>query len=232
MAHRSGERQMRSITVHQDQLEYVGLLAAPALDLVSQPDKVVSGLYHAFLGMHSGLADFQVENERGTAVADTVVVNLGRHGSYRFDYERIEWTNPGAGSWELDVSALARGESWLRSVIPSLKFQHHYFTYFAHCWIDGGPARDYLLSLQSPQLAGVGENQGTGLIFRANFPDHNWAIQMTVDHSNVVSTGLYVQFVTSIAADQIPHQETVRHIDTLFRQALSHLGLQLVRFVG
>jgi hypothetical protein len=223
---------MRSITVHQDQLEYVGLLTTPALDLLSHPEKVVSGLYHAFLGMHSGLVDFQVENESGTAVADTVVVNLGMHGSYRFDYERVEWTNPNAGTWELDVSALARGDSWLRSVIPGLKFQHHYFTYFAHCRIDEGSARDYLLSLQSPHLAGFGENQGTGLIFRASFPDQNWAIQLTVDHSNVVPTGLYVQCVSSIAVDQIPHQESVRHIDILFRKALSQLGLQLVRYVG
>lgn len=223
---------MRTITVHQDQLEYVGLLATPALGLLSLPDKGVSGLYYAFLGMHSGLADLVVEKEGSAAVADPIVVNLGTRGSYRFDYERIDWTSPGAGAMELDVSAVARGDSWLRSALPGLKFEHHYYTYFAHCWIDEGSARDYLLSLQSPSLAGFGENQGTGLIFHANFPDHHWAFQLTVDHSNVVPTGLYVQCVSSIAADQVPHQDTVRHIDARFRQALGQLGLELVRFVG
>ena len=222
---------MRSITVHQDQLEYVGLFATPAFGFLTQPDKVTSGLYYSFLGLHSGLSDFQIENP-GTGLARDVAVNLIERGTYRFTPERIEWTYPGAGKSELDVGVLARGDSWLRSALPELKFQHHYYTYFAHCWIDEGTARDFLLSLSSPQIAGFGENQGTGLIFHANFPDHNWATQITIDHSNVVPHGLFIQCVTGIMADHVSHAETVRYIDSQFRQALVQFGLTLVRFVG
>lgn len=223
---------MRSITVHQDQLEYVGLFATPAFGLLAQPDKVASGLYYAFVGLHSGLTNFQIEDDTGTALARPVAVNLGARGTYRFTYERIEWTYPGAGQTELDVAVLARGDAWVRSALPELKFQHHYYTYFAHCSIDQGSARDFLLSLSSPQLAGFGENQGTGLIFHANFPPHDWAIHITIDHSNVVPNGLYVQCVTAINGDAVSHQENVRYIDGLFRQALAQFGLILVRLVG
>ena len=222
---------MRSITVHQDQLEYVGLFATPAFGLLAQPDKVVSGLYHAFIGLHNGLSDFQVENAATGLTRDTSVTLLER-GTYRFTPERIEWTYPDAGSSDLDAGVLARGDSWLRSVLPELKFQHHYYTYYAHCRLDDGSARDFLLSLSSPHLAGFGENQGTGLIFHANFPDHNWAMQVTIDHSNVVPMGLFVQCVVAISTDYVPHADTVRHIDGLFRQSLVQLGLKLVRFVG
>lgn len=222
---------MRSITVHQDQLEYVGLFATPAFGLLGQPDKVVSGLYYAFLGLHSGLPEFQVENA-GTTLTHDVSVNLIGRGTYRFTPERIEWTYPGAGSSELDATVLARGEAWARSALPELKFQHHYYTYFAHCSFDEGSARDFLLSLSSPQLPGFGENQGTGLIFHAYFPDHNWSLQITIDHSNVVPTGLFVQCVTVIAANEVQHPHNVRYIDQLFRQALAGFGLNLVRLVG
>lgn len=222
---------MRSITVHQDQLEYVGLFAVPAFGLLTQPDRVVSGLYYAFTGLHAGLSNFQIDDD-GTGLSQDITVNLIDRGTYRFNPERVEWTYPGAGNSELDAGVIARGDSWLRSALPELKFQHHYYTYFAHCWLSEGSARDFLLSLSSPQLSGFGENQGTGLIFHANFPDHNWSMQITIDHSNVVPLGLFVHCVTAISGDYVPHSDTVRHIDGLFRQALTQLGLHLVRFVG
>lgn len=222
---------MRSITVHQDQLEYVGLFATPAFGLLAQPDKVVSGLYYAFLGLHSGLSGFEIENPEAALIHE-ISVGLIQRGTYRFTPERIEWTYPGAGSSELDATVLARGEAWLRSAVPELKFQHHYYTYFAHCSINDGSARDFLISLKSPHIAGFGENQGTGLIFHAGFPENGWVVQITVDHSNVVPGGLFVQCVTAITADPVQHQEIVRHIDVLFHQALTSLGLNLVRDVG
>lgn len=223
---------MRVITVGQDQLDYVGLLKAPAFGLLSQPDKVTSGLYYAFVGLHTGLSDFEVDNESSAQLNETLIVNLGQRGTYRFDYERIEWTLPNAGALELDASVLDRGDAWLRSTLPETKFQHHYYTYFAHCWIDEGTATDFLLGLSSPQLVGFGENHGTGLIFHVSFPTHKWSLQITVDHSNVIVGGLFVQLVSAIAVDQVPHQQTVRHIDDIFRKALAQLGLELVRHVG
>jgi hypothetical protein len=222
---------MRSITVHQDQLEYVGLFATPAFGLLAQPDTVVSGLYHAFLGLHSGLSEFQIESS-GTALARDISVSLTDRGTYRFTPERVDWTYPSAGSSELDAAVLARGEAWLRAAQPELKFQDHYYTYFAHCSIDQGSASEFLLSLASPHLPGLGENQGTGLIFHATFPEHGWAMQITIDHSNVVPAGLYVRCVTAITADHVQHPFIVRHIDELFRRALTSVGLTLVRFVG
>lgn len=223
---------MRTIQVVQDQLEYVGLFATPVFGLRSLREKVVSGLYNAFLGMHAGLSDFHVESDPALALPDTIAVNLTTRGTYRFHRERIEWTFPSAGGAEMDASVLERGDTWLRSALPALHFQTHYYTYLAHTWVLEGSAKEFLLSLDSPQLAGFGENLGTGLIFHAHFPDHAWSMQLTVDHSNVVSEGLFVQIVAAITADRVNHQETVRYIDKLFREGLERLGLRLDRFVG
>lgn len=223
---------MLAIQVSEDQLEYVGLFATPAFGLLSQPEQVVSGLYNAFLGMHSGLSDFEIESESQVPLSDTIVVNLASRGTYRFSSERIDWTFPNAGSTELDASVLDRADGWLRSAFPAANFQAHYYTYHAHTWVSDGSAREFLLGLGSPQLPGFGENQGTGLIFHANFPTRDWAIQLTVDHSNVVAEGLYLQIVATVGADQVNHQKTVRYIDKMFRESLTRLGLQLVRFVG
>lgn len=45
---------MHEIDIAQDQLDYVGLLAAPAFRLFTSPAALASGLYHAFQGFHSG----------------------------------------------------------------------------------------------------------------------------------------------------------------------------------
>lgn len=223
---------MPSIHVTQDQLEYVGFLSPPAFPLLSRPEQVVSGLYFAFVGLHSGLENFAVENDSQVPLSQIISVNLTDRGTYRFSSERIEWVFPEAGSWELDASVLSRGEAWLRSALPNLKFQSHYYTYFAHGWLLDGSAADFLVSLGSPELPGFGENQGTGLVFHANFPDHNWAIQLTVDHSNILPGALFVQIVTTVEGDRIDHAGTVRHIDALFHEGLKRLGLELERSIG
>lgn len=224
---------MLSLQVYQDQLEYVGLFAAPVFGLLSQREKVVSGLYHAFLGLHSGLGDFQVESEGTGTLSETIVVNLTNRGTYRFSSERIEWTFPGPGGRsEIDGSVLERGNAWLRSVSPGVTFQQHFYTYFAHAWVIGGSAAEFLIGLGSPYLPGFGENQGTGLIFHANFPDHDWSIQITIDHSNVAQDGLFVQILAVVTADQVNHQQTVERVDKLLRQSLDRLGLPLETAVG
>ena len=224
---------MLSLQVYQDQLEYVGLFAAPVFGLLSQREKVVSGLYHAFLGLHSGLTDFQVQGEEAGGLSETIVVNLTDKGTYRFGSERIEWAFPGPGGRsEMDGSVLDRGNAWLRSAVPSVTFKQHFYTYFAHAWVIGGSAREFLTGLNSPHLPGFGENQGTGLIFHANFPDHGWSIQITIDHSNVAADGLFVQILAVVNADNVNHQQTVRDVDRLLRESLERLGLPFAPGVG
>lgn len=224
---------MLSLQVYQDQLEYVGLFAAPVFGLLSQREKVVSGLYHAFLGLHSGLADFQIEGEAAGSLSEAIVVNLTDKGTYRFNSERVEWTFPGTiGRSEMEASVLDRGNAWLRSAVPSVTFKQHFYTYFAHAWVIGGSARDFLVGLNSPHLPGFGENQGTGLIFHANFPESGWSIQITIDHSNVAADGLFVQILAVVTGDNVNHQQTVGGVDRLLHQSLEHLGLPFTPGLG
>jgi hypothetical protein len=219
---------MRQLDIVDDQLEYVGLFATPAFRLFTSSAALASGLYHAFYGLHSGTDDITFEREPADPLRGSCAVDLGPEGTYRVSLERVEWERPDAWVRELNSSVLARGDTWLRSARPGAPLMHgHYFTYTAHASLDSGSARELLLGLGGPSLPGLGENDGTGLIFHARIsPDTS--IQFTIDHSHEVENGLFLELLAILKTDQIDYLRIGPWLLDTMHRAVRGLGLEII----
>jgi hypothetical protein len=223
---------MRQIEILQNQLDYVGLFAAPAFRLFANPAALASGLYHVFQGYHSGADDIRLEGDPAQPLRQTCAVDLGEHGSYRVSLERVEWMRPAAWSRELNSSILANGDSWLRSIVGNTLMHSHYFTYTAHASPLAGTARDAIIEMGGPSLPGFGESEGTGLIFHTKMPLGNHPVQFTVDHSHEVQDGLYFELVVSLEHDLIDYAQTGSWLLDTIHRAFHALGLVPVTGLG
>lgn len=223
---------MRQLEIVDDQLEYVGLFATPAFRLFTSSAAVASGLYHAFYELHSGTDDITFEREPTDPLRGSCEVDLGPEGTYKVSLERVEWERPDSWVRELNSSVLARGDTWLRSARPGAPLMHsHYFTYTAHASLNSGSARELLLGLGGPPLAGLGENDGTGLIFHSRIsPDTS--IRFTIDHSHEVEDGLFLELLAIMEADQIDYIAIGPWLLDIVHRAVSGLELEIVTGVG
>jgi hypothetical protein len=223
---------MRQLDIVNDQLEYVGLLAAPAFQLFANPATLASGLYHAFSGYHSGTDDITFEGEPTDPLRGSCEVDLGTNGTYKLSLERVEWVRPGAWAGELDSTVLARGDTWLRSLRMGGPVMHsHYFTYTAHTLPQSVTARELLLGMGGPSLPELGENEGTGLIFHSRIsPDTS--IQFTINQSHEVENGLFVELVAILGTDQIDYLQIGPWLRDILHRAAGGVGLEIVNGVG
>lgn len=223
---------MRQLDIVDDQLEYVGLLAAPAFRLFTSPTALASGLYHAFYGYHSGVDDITFEGEPADPLRGSCTVDLGPQGTYKLSLERVEWERSDPWTWELDSAVLAQGDAWLRSLRTGAPLMHsHYFTYTAHASSLSGTAREVLLELGGPSLPGLGENDGTGLIFHSRMsPDTS--IQFTIDHSHEVENGLFIELVAILETDQIDYLHIGPWLLDTVHRAVRGLELEIATGVG
>jgi hypothetical protein len=223
---------MRQLDIVQDQLEYVGLLAAPAFRYFTNPAVLASGLYHAFQGYHSGTDDITFEHDATHPLRQACTVDLGTFGSYKLSLERVEWARPGAWPWELNSSVLAAGDTWLRSIPAGGALMHsHYFTYTAHALPVSETARDLLLGLGGPTLSGFGESNGTGLIFHSQIAPGS-SFQLTIDHSHEVQNGVFIALVVIVERDQIDYLQVGHWLLGIIHQAARSLELEIVTGVG
>jgi hypothetical protein len=224
---------MRQLDIVHDQLEYVGLLSAPAFRLFSNPGALASGMYYAFQGYHSGTDDITFEGEPAQPLRQSCAVDLGSHGTYTVSLERVEWTRPDSWAWELDSSVLAQGDRWLRSLRADGGLMHsHYFTYTAHASSPSGTARDLLLAMGGPSLPGFGESDGTGLIFHSRTAPGDYPVQFTINHSHEVEDGLFIELVAILETDTIDYLKIGPWLLGLLRRAVGGVGLEIVTGVG
>lgn len=223
---------MRQLDIIDDQLEYVGLFAEPAFRLFTSPAALASGLYHAFYGHHSGVDDITFEGAPADPLRGSWVVDLGPQGTYKLSLERVEWERPDSWTWELDSAVLAGGDAWLRSLRTGAMLMHsHYFTYTAHASSLTGTASEVLLGLGGPSLPGLGQNEGTGLIFHSRISSDT-TIQFTVDHSHEVENGLFIELIAILERDQIDYLQIGPWLLDILRRAASGAGLEIVTGVG
>jgi hypothetical protein len=220
---------MRQLEIVQDQLDYVGLLAAPAFRLFSDRMALASGLYHAFQGYHSGVDSVTFESDPTQPLREVCEIDLDDYGAYKVTVERIEWTRLDAWTWALDCALLARGDAWLRSLRAGHAVMHsHYFTYTAHATTLLGVGRDLLLELGAPALRSLGESDGTGLIYHARLSPGNHPVQLTIDHSHEAPNGVYLELIVSLETDLLDYEKIGSWLLDILNRSIGELGLQVI----
>ncbi|CAA9349456.1 MAG: hypothetical protein AVDCRST_MAG68-3495 [uncultured Gemmatimonadetes bacterium] len=219
---------MNILDVQQAQLEYLAVLDRPAFPLWANVPGMMGGLYQAFEGLHSGLADLTLEGDGRDPLGRTIVVSLGEQGFFRVGYERVEAELPDYTEDELAAfpATLARGDRWLRTHWSAAVVQAHYLTLSIHGTLSEGSSADYLRSLSAIEL-GIGKSLGTGLIFHASLPTTGWDVHLTLDHSTVIEGGLFVQYVVTIGDDRIDHARTLDASFSFLNQGAESLGLEI-----
>jgi hypothetical protein len=217
---------MTKLHVHQAQLDYVAVFAVPAFPLWENVPAMLGGLYSAFDGLHSGLADLSVEGSEADPLGRKVLVSLGAHGSLRVGYDRIEASTPLVGAAPSRFrDVLVQGDAWLRTSWSTAAVHTHYLTFSIHAGLDHGTSVDYLRSLGGPVLTGIGDDLGTGVIFHVAPPVGQWQVHLTLDHSPLVEGGLFVEYVVTIPVDQIEFPAVLTHSDAILVNALASVGL-------
>ena len=218
---------MRTLAVQHNQLEYVGVFAQPALSLWGDGKAILDGLFRTFEGYHSGLNALRTIGEADAPATQGVAVSLGERGNYRFKFERIEASLFNFSDEQIAVFAqvLERGDKWVRRSVPGLVYKSHLFTYASHSALSEGTSKDYLRSLSTLQLKGIGQNLGSGVIFHADVPDRQWTVQLAIDHSLSITDGLYVQMYVFVAGDVVNYAETLSKGRNILDSSLEQLGL-------
>jgi hypothetical protein len=232
MTPRAERNAMRQMHISQDQLDYVGLLTVPMFHLFTGTASVASGLYYAFLGLHSGTESISVDRDQAHLSQMSCAVTLGHQGTWRLSLERIDWTLPYASAWELNSAVLARGDAWLRTGVRGALLHSHYFTYTAHLIPQEGTAQEALTALKTPTLHNFGESYGTGAVFHVYFSPLQWTVQITVDHSQQVAGAVFFQMVVAINQDTLNYADIGLELYTLLRRALAATGWDVAMTVG
>lgn len=219
---------MRVLDVQHAQLDYLAVLERPAFPLWANFPGMMSGLYQAFDGLHSGLGDLTVEGDGRDPLNRAVVVALGEQGIFRVGYERVEAELPGYTHDDLGAfpATLARGDRWMRTHWSGVAVETHCFTFSIHGALNGGSSGDFLRSLSKINL-GIGTNLGTGLILHAFLPRTGWEVHLTLDHSSVVEEGLFVQYVVMIGDDEINYERALEVAISYLHKGAETLGLDI-----
>ena len=220
---------MITLTINQNQIEYVGLLEKPAFRLIGEARQIIEGLYNAFSPYQAALTDFRFEEVATTPSSFGVNVYLKSLGIYKFRFDRVEWKVSGFVDEDLPnlVAILKRGEDWLRSAAPGISFRSHTFYYAGHCQLSESTSQDFLLGLPGKEVIDIGQSLGDGIVHNWRDSETGGRFQLLIDHSLSVKDGVFIQLMAQFEEDRLDYSEIILRGRALLDEALKKIGLQL-----
>jgi hypothetical protein len=220
---------MITLTVKQNQMDYIGRFEKPVFSLVGETRQIIEGLYNAFSPYQVALSDFRLEEIVTTPSSFGVNVYLKSLGSYKFRFDRVESTAIGFADEDLPKFAmvLKRGEDWLRSAAPGFSFKSHTFFYAGHCQLSESTSQEFLLALPGKETIDIGHGLGDGIIHNWRDSETGGRFQLLIDHSLSIKDGIFIQLTALIGEDQLDHSATISRGQALLGEALKKIGLQL-----
>jgi hypothetical protein len=219
---------MRRLLAQQNQVSYAALFSRPAFALWGEEKTLLDGLFSTFSKRGIGLANFRFGQGGQDPASRSLTVTFGSSCFYRFQLDRVDSALDNFGSEDLAVfpEILEEGASWLRSIVPQFAFQSHMFAYSGHCKLSDGTSREVLEPLPTLSIPEIGSSEGNGIIFHWTLPDQKSRVQLTIDHSLVVPSGLFTHFLLFVNTDVIDYRETVARGRGIMEKALKQIGLE------
>lgn len=220
---------MITLTVNQNQIDYVGLLEKPAFSLIGEVRQIIEGLYNAFSPYQTALSDFRLEEVATTPSSFGVNVYLKSLGIYKFRFDRVEWKVSGFVDEDLPnlATILKRGEDWLRSAAPGVSFKSHTFFYAGHCQLSESTSQDFFLGLHGKEVLDIGQSLGDGIIHNWRDSETGGRFQLLIDHSLSIKDGIFIQFMALIERDPLDYSAIISRGQVLLDESLKKIGLQL-----
>ncbi len=219
---------MITLTVNQNQIDYIGLFEKPAFNLIGEGRRMIEGLYSAFSAYQVALTDFRLEEVVTNPSSFGVNVYLKSLGSYKFRFDRVEWTAINLVDEDLSKfpEMLKRSEDWLRSAVPGISFKSHSFFYAGHCRLSEGTSQNFLLGLSGRDIIDMGQNLGSGIIHNWHDPGIEGRFQLLIDHSLSIKDGIFIQLMALIEGDRVDYSTITSAGQASLKEALKKIGLQ------
>lgn len=220
---------MSKLIVKQNQLDYVGVFSHPAFPLYGSGSKLLEGVYTAFAPYDVTLPDIRDDSTYGRPSELSLTVSFGLSGILRLKLDRIEFTVYNFTAKDLQVfpQILRSTDEWLRSAISDFSWRSHLFGSISHNSLSEGTSQEYLRGLSSLDIPGIGINEGNGVIYHWNLPNEDWLVQLGIDHSTNVPSGLFINFLLRPAPDRIDYELVTSKGFDLFKRALASIGLEI-----
>jgi len=220
---------MKELLLHQEQLNYIGLFSKPVFSLWGKGPIILEGLHSAFAQFKVNLTDLRQESFSPVVSEASATVLFGTTGNYKFKFDRIESSHSIFAPEDVTrfFAILEHGERWLRPGVPSFSFQTHLFTYQSHSSVSEGTGKECLAKLPQIELGDIGINLGNGIILNWLDPALERRFQLILDHSHIVSDGLFIQFSAHLSEDRVDYQEFAKTGKTILSNTLARLGLTI-----
>lgn len=220
---------MITLSINQNQASYLGSFVAPAFNLWSDRHKLVESMYQVFSGYGGNLNNIRLESLGRSPGGEAIVVESDDIGIYKLRYDHVEWTFNDFTNEDIErvPEILSVAEKWLRSGNVGLQYKTHVLAYMSHCSISKGTVQDYLRGISKNSISGLGQDHGSGMIFNWLDNDLGGEAQFTINHSRVVSNGIYVEFIGTINNDHIDFNNSVKLVRGKLTYVLSALGLEI-----
>lgn len=221
---------MPKLLVQQVSLDYHGFFQSPAYDLMGGGAKIMGGLAKAFSSYNVGLGNFRTEVDVNEPTANSIIVTLGQFGVYRFKFDQVQ---AGLRNFTSDddivglVSAIEKGDAWLRRTIENFAFRSHAFVYSSHSVLSDGTSQSFLLSIprrEKPIV--IGKDLGSGILETWDEPDLGARVHLTLGHSLVQPDGIYINYMVVIETESIDYAAVASKGRVLLDQTLESMGLE------
>lgn len=219
------------LIIEQNQFSYTGAFSRPALSLWNEGEKIFKGLITAFESFGVDLTDIRVEVINQSPAGQLVIADLDLLGRYGFRFNQVEWLADDLDEPEIAAipQVLQRGDDWLRSVINDFSFKSHTLSYSSHSQLSEGTSQDFLKRFLNRELAGVGTSLGSGIFYHWEVSDLEGYLHLSVDHSRIVSDGLFVQVNIEVSKDRLNFEQAIVTGRTKVENALAQIGLEFER---
>jgi hypothetical protein len=221
---------MPKLLVQQVSLDYHGFFQSPAYDLMGEGPKIMGGLAKALSSYNVELGNFRTEVDVNEPAANSVIVTLGQFGIYRFKFDQVQ---AGLRNFTSDddivglVSAIEKGDGWLRSTIENFAFRRHAFVYSSHSALSEGTSQSFLLSIprrEKPIV--IGKDLGSGVLETWDDADLGGRVHLTLGHSLVQPDGIYIHYMVVFETERIDYEAVASKGRAILDQTLESLGLE------
>ena len=219
---------MNRLHVVQNEVTYKGAFSAPLFGLWGSGAPLLEALYTSFSPFGISLANIRSE-ELSKSPTDQSIVVQSENWIYRWRIERVELTLSNFNDEDLRFlpKLLNANDDWMKKMGVPIEYSFHQFSYAGHLSIEEGTSQQVLERLPHLRLGDGQELRAAGQILHWSDSTRGWQGDLVVDHSQVVSDGLFLLYSGVAKTSKLDYDNLVSYLQERLDILLSQFGLRL-----